>query len=145
AGKAAISGDHPVEIRPVDEVVVNAITDFGPQGGVRIGGGRFPSQLDRLDAALVFAVFQANAITGAGGQMDPGNVFPREPALAPVVDNQAIVNPELYVAGRKGLELIITGLVRPDLSFPARAPIAVERQSGVNPGIRLFDVSLDVI
>ena len=88
AGHRAVAGDDLVQLRAVDEVVVDAVADLRPERGGRRGGGVFHKELHRLHA-LVLGPLELDAMALAGLETRPGDVVPRQPALAPVVDDQS--------------------------------------------------------
>src|SRR5882762_3200266 len=73
-----------------------------------------------------------------GFKMDFGHVFPRQPALTPVVDHEVVVKPKLDAAVRIGLEQVVAADGRFNFSLPPNADVACRWQVRMNSRVRMF-------
>ena len=106
-GDAPVAGDDAVQLGAVDEVVVDAVAHLRPERGRGWGcRRRFPEQLHSLHV-LVLAPLEPEL--GAMPRLEPNarHLLPRQPPLAPVVDDQLVVDPHLDAAVGEGLELVV--------------------------------------
>src|SRR6185503_13024175 len=124
---APVAGNHLIDVRAVAEVVINTITYLGPERSVVAGRGSFPEKLNRL-FSLVPGPFKLQPVTAFCVQPKLRNVFPLEPALSPVVDDELTVNPKFYVTVRIGLKEIITTHLGLNRTLPTHTDIAGCRQ-----------------
>ncbi len=135
AGELAIAGDDIVDARAVDEIVVDAVAHFGPEGswGVGISGRGFPLKVNVR--ALLAGPIDFDGARATGFEVNAGEVFPGEPTLAPVVHDEVAVDPDFDVAVGEGLELVIAGGWGKDGSLPADGPLcgreAAKRRIGL--------------
>ena len=120
AGEPPVAGDDAVEARAVDEVVVDAVADLGPERRRSLLRRRLPQQPHRLHP-LVLRPLDLQARGAPLLERHAGDVLPGQPALAPVVDDQPAVDPHPDAAVRVELEEVVAGLGRLDRALPAHA------------------------
>ena len=139
SGEAAVASNDSIEVWPVDEVVIDAAGHLGPERRGRVGRGRFPQEPHR-SLRLIGGPFESQRIAPPRLEAQAGQVIPGKPALAPVVDHEPAVDPELDIAGGKRPENMVTahdGLHRA-LPAHAHAPGRRERRINSRVGLRRF-------
>src|SRR5258708_233259 len=137
AANTAIAGDYLIDLGSINKVVVNTIADFGPERSVCARGRRLPEELHGF-FALISGPLKLHTVTMLRFKMDLGHLFPRQPTLAPVVDDELIVKPKLDAAVRIGLEKVVAADRSFNSSLPSDADVAGRRQVGMNSRVRVF-------
>ncbi len=123
-GQPPVAGDHVVEVGAVDEPVVDPVADLGPERrGVR-PGRRLPLQPQRA-LALVAPPLEPDLVALAAFGDEPERVPPRQPALAPGVDDELVVEPQPHAVVGERHEVVGAGGVEPDRAVPGHARVAL--------------------
>src|SRR5262245_49540306 len=85
AGETPVARHHVVELRAVDEVIVDALADLRPQRCRRGWSRRLPEQLHPFHA-LVLRPLELQPVAAPGLKVQAGNVETAQPATPPVDD-----------------------------------------------------------
>ena len=120
AGERTKTRNDAVQRRPLDEAVVDALADVGPQGRGDVPGGgqgRFPEEAQDIGALAIRLDLQGVAFPRLEPDLDL--VVLRQPVLPPVVHNEPPVEPHLEAAVGICLELVVARDRRDDRALRA--------------------------
>ncbi len=149
AGQFAIPGDDLIGVGAGDDVIVDHLPGLGPQRQVLGLGRRQRVAVQQRDVAGIDQVpLDLELVPLARLQREGELVVPRVPVLAPAVDHQFAVDPQLGVLAGVQREAVLAAAAGLDLAFPADlhaalvAGLGLGRELGQVPEVLVIDFLL---
>ena len=130
----AIARDHGIEVGAVDEVVVDAVADLGPERGVGAPRRRLPLEAQR-GLVVLATPLETQRVSFRPAEPHAYRVPPGQPGLAPGIDEEPAVDPQPDAVAGEGQEVVVPRRLAFELPLPDDAG-RTGPQGGVNLGVR---------